>query len=469
MKQLSPRPTRSLLPSALTLLGLLAASSLAAAADLVPVRFERREATLWGESLYLVGDRPELGSGDPTRAIRMVPGSNEAWSLEVALPAGASYRYRYLIRDNGAAALASAQNARPVGDAIQAQVPGAATRRRVTLRYLSGWSRVVVRHAGGEQSLQRVGAGRSGAEGLFEGVIETDEAELSFHLSDGGQGIDRAPGGGDYRTGYGELTLVDGNVYQGQIAAQGLQTQGRVIRYQGFNSTTLGNRRDLFIYLPRNYDRGGKRYPVIYMHDGQNLFGPEAMFGGWRIERACDQAIAAGQMEEVIVIGVANTNARMSEYMPEADGGEASRYGRFLSDELKPFIDANLRTKPEREHTALVGSSLGGIVSLYLGWTRSEVFGKVGSLSGSYWLRGWVDQLGAKPSHPLQVYLDSGNQGGSSFDSLEHTLFVRDHLLREGFRYGSQLTHRVGYGQGHNEAAWRERVSGALRFLFPAR
>ena len=327
----------------------------------------------------------------------------------------------------------------------------------------------MVRHAEGELRLTRVGAGRSGAEGLYEGLIETTQRELSFHLSDGGQGSDRAPGGGDYRTGYSELTLVDGQVHPGQIAPQGLESQGRVIRYQGFNSTVLGNRRDLYIYLPRNYDQSGKRYPVIYMHDGQNLFGPDAMFGGWRVERACDEAIAAGQMEEVIVVGAANTNARMSEYMPEADGGEASRYGRFLSDELKPFVDANLRTKPAREHTALVGSSLGGIVSLYLGWTRSDVFGKVGSLSGSYWLRGWVDQLGAKPSHPLQVYLDSGNQGGSSFDSLEHTLFVRDHLLRQGFLYGSQVTHTVGYGQAHNESAWRSRIGGALRFLFPTR
>lgn len=464
MKHSSP-----LLPRfGLALLTLVASATLASAQDPVAVRFERTQQTQWGESLYLLGDLPELGGDDPTRAIRMVPSQNHRWSLEVALPAGARYRYRYLIRDNAADALPKAQNAREVGSAQSAQVPGA-LRRRVRVRYYSGWARVVLTHPGGQVWLTRVGAGRSGGEALWEGVVETSRPELEFTLGDGGQGVDRPAGGGSYDSGYGDLSVLDGRIYPGQVAPQGIETQGRVLRYQGFGSQVLGNQRDLFIYLPRNYQRGAKRYPVIYAHDGQNLFGPEALFGGWRLERALDAAIAAGHMEEVIVIGVANTRARMSEYMPEADGGEALKYGRFLSEELKPWVDRTLRTKPGREDTALLGSSLGGIVSLYLAWKRPEVFGKVGSLSGSYWLRGWVDQIGAKPSQPLKVWLDSGNEGGSSFDSMEHTLFVRDHLLRQGLRYGQDVQHFVGYGHRHNEAAWRTRVGRSLRFLFPAR
>lgn len=447
---------------------LLATASLASAADLVDVRFERSERTQWGESLYVLGDLPELGADDPTRAIRMLPSQNSRWALEVALPAGASYSYRFLIRSNAADALPRPQNARQVGSTQRGQAPGA-LKRRVRVRYYSGWSRVVLSHPGGQVWLTRVGAGRSGSESLWEGVVETTQTELAFTLGDGAQGVDRAPGRASYTSGYGELSVLDGRIYPGQIAPQGIETQGRVLRYNGFRSQVLGNQRDLFIYLPRNYQRGTKRYPVIYAHDGQNLFGPEAMFGGWRLERAADAAIAAGHMEEVIVIGVANTRARMSEYMPEADGGEALKYGRFLTDELKPWVDRTLRTKTGREDTALLGSSLGGIVSLYLAWKRPDVFGKVGSLSGSYWLRGWVDQIGAKPSQSLKVWLDSGNEGGSSFDSMEHTLFVRDHLLRQGFSYGKDVKHFVGYGERHNEAAWRNRVGRSLRFLFPAR
>ncbi|MBL4847811.1 MAG: hypothetical protein JKY65_20035 [Planctomycetes bacterium] len=452
----------------LSLAFLLSTCSLLSAADVVSVRFDRTERTQWGESLYLLGDRPELGNNDPTRAIRMLPGQNNAWSLTVELPAGANYTYRYLIRDNGAGALPSRQNARDVGSVVRATAPGT-LRRRVRVRYYSGWPRVVLNHPGGQVWLSRTGAGRSSGESLWEGVVETDRLELEFTLGDGGQGVDRAPAGGNYRTGYGEFSLLEGRLYPGQIAPQGIETQGRVLRYNGFSSQILGNQRDLFIYLPRNYQNSDKRYPVIYAHDGQNLFGPDAMFGGWRLERAADEAIAAGQMAEVIVIGVANTRARMSEYMPEADGGEALKYGRFLTDELKPWVDRALRTKTGREDTALLGSSLGGITSLYLAWKRPDVFSKVGSLSGSYWLRGWVDNMGAKPNLPLKVWLDSGNEGGSSFDSLEHTLFVRDHLLRQGLVYGGQVKHFVGYGQRHNEAAWRSRVGLSLRFLFPAR
>jgi predicted alpha/beta superfamily hydrolase len=156
----------------------------------------------------------------------------------------------------------------------------------------------------------------------------------------------------------------------------------------------------------------------------------------------------------------------MREYMPEEDEqGQAGAYGRFLVEKVKPWVDARWRTRPEREHTGLLGSSLGGLVSLYLGWERPDVFSRVGCLSGSFWLQGWVRTL-EDERRPLRIWLDSGNRGPSA-DSAEHTILVRDMLLRRGWVLGRDLEHFVDLGASHNERFWRGRVHRALRFLFP--
>ena len=105
---------------------------------------------------------------------------------------------------------------------------------------------------------------------------------------------------------------------------------------------------------------------------------------------------------------------------------------------------------------------------MYLGWRHPDVFGRVGSLSGSYWLRGFIEGIPADAPRPLRVWLDSGN-AGSSADGLEGTVWVRDALWGHGFVLEDDLAHTVGFGHGHNEVAWRERVGEALEFLFPAR
>ncbi|MGE0711000.1 MAG: alpha/beta hydrolase-fold protein [Planctomycetota bacterium] len=454
--------------TSLAALFLLLLAPAAFAADTEVVRFEQRQQTTWGESLYLLGDLPELGDGDPTRALRMVPGGNDQWSLSIALPKGADYRFTYVVRWNEPGTLASQGNARRVADILSARVPGTAAERAVKVRYLSGWGQVYLQHDGGQVVLRRAGQGRGPGESIWEGEVRTRARELAFELSDGGAGRDRAPNGQRYATRLADLTLVDGALHAGRPDLGSLEAKGSVVRVPGFGSQELGNRRDLFIYRPRGYSRSNKRYPVIYAHDGQNLFGPDALFGGWRLEDALDRGIAAGRIAEVIVVGVANTPDRMNEYMPEGDGGYAGRYARFLIDELKPWVDANLRTLSGREHTATLGSSLGGLVSFYLGWERADVFGKVGSLSGSFWLRGYVDRLGQTPKTPAKMWLDSGNQGGSAADSCEDTLWMRDQMLRRGLVLERDVHHFVHYGASHNEQYWRQRVGQVLEFLFPA-
>jgi predicted alpha/beta superfamily hydrolase len=448
------------------------------------VEFQVRHATALGESVYVAGDLPELGSGDVTQAVRMVPGPDGLWWLKVALPAGASYRYWYLVRDNAPRQLESAQNGRRLGDQLEARVPGDPSLRTVRVRYLSGWPSARVAYVRGatgwaEAPLQRVGPGRGAGEHLYEAELTVARRELWF-VPLGPQGDrDLSPGGAPYRTGWSSVTLVDGALLQGARGPDDLRSAGagrweRIREWRPLGGMTGGVqgggqaiRRDLFVYTPPGYDpQGQARYPVLYMHDGQNLFGPDAMFGGWRVEEAADRLIRSGQMTPLIVVGLANTADRMSEYMPEQEeGGRAGDYVDFLVDTLKPWVDAHYRTRPEREHTGVLGSSLGGLVSLYMGWRRPDVVSRVGSLSGSFWLKGWVEQL-SQEHKPLRIWLDSGNRGNSA-DSMEPTIYVRDLLLRRGYVLGHDLDHDVDYGASHNERFWRARLHQALRFLFP--
>jgi predicted alpha/beta superfamily hydrolase len=449
------------------------------AADTRPVSFEVQQPTQWGESVYLLGDLAELGGSDVTRAIRMVPGDNDRWTLTVALPAGASYRYGFWIRSNDADALADPNNAWSISAETSTTVAGGTATRRVQVRYLSGWDRALVRYRKSGSSIEEVelnrgGQGRTAGEWIYEGSFETQEQNPEFLIHNATGGVDRPGNGGAYQTGLGSFTLADGRVHEGQTALSALNgssstSQGRVYQVDDWYSNTLGNARPILIYLPPGYDGSSERYPVLYMHDGQNLFGPDALFGGWRAAQTTDRLIASGEVRPFIIVGVGNTNRRMSEYMPEADGGRARAYGRFLTDELKPWVDGSLRTLPGREDTALCGSSLGGLVSLAIGWDRPDVFSQVASLSGSFWLRGFVEDLERSSARPaLRIWVDSGNQGNSA-DSLENTLFVRDVLLRKGYVLGDTLGHFVDYGASHNESAWRGRLDRVLRFLYPRR
>lgn len=148
------------------------------------------------------------------------------------------------------------------------------------------------------------------------------------------------------------------------------------------------HRRDIAVYLPPGYgSTRSVRYPVLYMHDGQNLFDAASAFGGveWGVDETAERLIAAGRIAPLIVVGICNTPDRLLEYTPVADvrhgGGGAESYGRFLIEELKPAIDSTYRTLPDREHTGVAGSSLGGLVSLHLGIAYPEVFSRLGVVS----------------------------------------------------------------------------------------
>jgi enterochelin esterase-like enzyme len=232
------------------------------------------------------------------------------------------------------------------------------------------------------------------------------------------------------------------------------------------DSKILGERRPFRVYLPRGYRQHlSRRYPVLYLLDGQNIFekGP---FGSWNAQPNIDRLITRGQIEEVIVVAVDHGGDRFADYVPKEDGGAADRYARFMTQELKPWVDRSYRTLSGPADTAVMGSSLGGVAALYLGWDYFHVFGKVACLSGSWWLKGFQNRLLGQQKRPIRCYIDSGDSGPYN-DCIHHTLALKDGLEnRMGYREGEML-HVVGREHSHTEAAWGQRMIHALRFLFP--
>lgn len=263
-------------------------------------------------------------------------------------------------------------------------------------------------------------------------------------------------------------------------AAAPLPTHADLRAHKGFHSEFLPTDRDVIVYLPPSYeDEPGRSYPVLYLHDGQNLFdGATSFIPGqhWRVGQTAQALIAAGAVEPLIIVGVANAGGqRVEEYTPVADprfklGGKADLYGRLLVEELKPFIDAHYRTLAGAAHTGLGGSSLGGLVSLHLGLLHPQVFGKLAVVSPSVWWGGRailnrVAGLEAKP--PTRIWLDMGTAEGPR--ATPDARALRDALVAKGWSLGADLRYTEVSGGRHEEAAWARRVGPILRFLFPVK
>ncbi len=235
-------------------------------------------------------------------------------------------------------------------------------------------------------------------------------------------------------------------------------------------SPQLKNSRKLRVYLPPSYDENpAKRYPVLYMHDGQNLFDAKSAAYGveWGIDETVNRLIGEGAMDEIIVVGIDNSGARIAEYTPCCDpkfgGGQIEAYKAFVIDTVKPYIDGSLRTLPGKEHSAIMGSSLGGIASLVIAQSRPDVFSKAGAVSSSFW---WKEmELVRKPLArvPVKFYLDAGGKN----DGLEQTMQVRETMLKQGYKQGTDLLYYADPEGSHNEKSWAARVHRPLAWFFP--
>ena len=256
---------------------------------------------------------------------------------------------------------------------------------------------------------------------------------------------------------------------------------GDIRRHPAFASRLLGNAREILVYLPPGYRGSRRRYPVLYMNDGQNVFDAATSFTGteWGIDETCERLIAERKIAPLIVVAVANAGeARIHEYTPtrgvyEAFGIKgrslalASRYGRFLIEELKPFIDKKYRTLPDAADTGLGGSSLGGLVTMNLGLRFPGTFTRLAVMSPSIWwddcaILAQVATLRAKPP-VTRVWLDTG----TAEPGWQRAAKLRDALVSKGWTLGDDLAYLEAEGAGHHEGAWAYRMESVLTFLFP--
>ncbi len=255
-------------------------------------------------------------------------------------------------------------------------------------------------------------------------------------------------------------------------------TLGRLVRFPGFESSILETDREVVVYLPPGYREDSKRrYPVFYFQDGQNLFDPQTAFiqgKHWRLGETAGKLIREGKVDPLVIVGIGHgREKRIDEYTPTWDerrkvGGEADLYGRFLLDELIPFVASRFRIAGGAKATGIGGSSLGGLVSLYLVLKHPETFGKVAVLSPSVW---WdrniiVRMVRALPRRlDVTIWLDIGTEEGRL--EVKRARLLRDALRAKGWK-APRMRYFEAEGAVHDEAAWGERAGDVLKFLFPS-
>lgn len=260
---------------------------------------------------------------------------------------------------------------------------------------------------------------------------------------------------------------------------------GDIRFHDSFPSKFLKNRRTIAVYLPPGYDTSKKKYPVFYVHDGQNIFDNATSFIGveWGIDERCEELISEGRIPPMIVVGVYNTSDRVGEYTPSidnaaadgktpGDGGRGELYARFLIDEVKPFIDRTYRTIPGREHTSVMGSSLGGLISLYLVWEYSNVFSKAGVISPALW---WAEMDLVKkiqkskklPKKPFKIWMDVGTlEGDDPTQYIRGFRALTDVFKKKGLERDKDFRALEFDGADHSERAWAARTGMILKYLF---
>jgi predicted alpha/beta superfamily hydrolase len=360
--------------------------------------------------------------------------------------------------------------------------------------------------------LSRAGTGRHGDEGLWKadlgGVIPTSADPWQFRL-DLGNGHWQHPEFAPYFTTTLRAVYVQDNQVFGYVPAPTV-SPSRVVKIETFEGSLPA--RPLYVYLPRGYDdHVDKRYPVLYMHDGQNCFEAfvdDSYAGSWQADLAADLVIRQGLMQECIIAGVSNgREERLLEYLPPysrhyppprrpfhlADGhddehppmrrplqpvpGYAHRTVAYYRDEVAAYLGQHFRTLRGREHTATAGSSFGGLFSAYIAWDHADFARNNAALSSSFWATRTADgslelveRIRTQARRDLRLWLDCGRHSspGQGDDGLAETLLAREALLEAGYVEGVDFQFYLDEEGIHSESSWAARLPMIFQFLFPA-
>jgi len=279
------------------------------------------------------------------------------------------------------------------------------------------------------------------------------------------------------------------NASGGVISNRTYTANDQVIRWRGvydpgnisyqylpdnFAFTPLTGTRRIWVYLPPDYQSNpSKRYPVLYMHDGQNVF-ENGGFGSWKVQDALNQLHAAGNPVG-IVVAINNSNDRLAEYAPFANANYAPTprgdlYIDAIIKNIIPYINANYRTLPDRENTGIAGSSLGGLISFYAGLKKDSIFGRIGVISPAFWynrtdLTTYVQNRKLNFINKTKIYFICGDSEGDA-DVVNDMQSFYQLTMNKGFT-SQQVKYEVVAGGNHNEASWATQISRVYEFLFP--
>lgn len=241
---------------------------------------------------------------------------------------------------------------------------------------------------------------------------------------------------------------------------------GKVEYVKDFHSALLNNKRDIVVWLPIGYNpqkNPDKCYPVLYMQDGQNILDPKTAFVGkdWRVDETIMKLIKQKKIKEIIVVGIYNSPDRLDEYSWSEKG---QNYLKFLVTELKPIIDSAYKTLADKDNTAIMGSSMGGLISFYAAFHYPEVFSMAGCLSSSFYynhdksIKTVEDYSG--PKKHIRIYIDHGEDGNIRGQKM----FVE--LSKKGYVIGQDIDYFYSPGAEHNEREWAKRLERPLIFFF---
>lgn len=258
--------------------------------------------------------------------------------------------------------------------------------------------------------------------------------------------------------------------WEGSSNGGGTAADNVFILSDNFPIPQLNRSRRIWVYLPPDYATSGKYYPVLYMQDGQNLFDANTSFSGeWQVDEALNQLFSQGD-EGIIVVGIDNGGAsRLDEYTPWPNpsygGGAGATYVDFIVETLKPHIDSTFRTRPQRDFTGIMGSSLGGLISMYAVIKHQHVFSKAGIFSPSFWFTNDIYDLvqNIGKQQDLRIYLLGGQyESASMVPDLNR---MRNMLQNKGFQEEETflLTHADGQ---HSEWYWAREFPAAYQWLF---
>ena len=229
--------------------------------------------------------------------------------------------------------------------------------------------------------------------------------------------------------------------------------------------------RRIWIYFPPGYETSEASYPVLYMHDGQNLFDANTSFAGeWKVDETLNSLAAQGKRVP-IVVGIDNGPERIAEYTPwtnpQYGGGDGDKYMQFIIETLKPYVDQHYRTLPDRENTGIMGSSLGGLISHYGALKYQSTFSKAGLFSPSYWFSdniwSFTHDMGKKQE--MKFFQLCGTAESVNIDMPKAIQRMKDSLVSIGFAQ-DKIFNKVVVGGQHNEQLWREAFGEAYLWLF---